>query len=459
MLLPIIRYRSEWQRTVPVLAVGAHALLNCCLQCAHVHLSNCAQASRLSCSTARMLTRSAVRMLPRSSAVRMLTRSSAVRMLTCSTVRMLNGAKAFSHQFAVRMLTRLSAVRMLTCSTVRMLICSTVRKRFLTVRICLSTVSVMCFRSLEGRLLLKLLCCLFVDSWLFVFSARQMRCPDLLNLLTCWSWVCLIRPSSLLPNVGNCASCVRNWRRCERIDLMPDKRAGSWRDMWPGRDVAAYAKSVFSTQFSVTFTFLFSQHSRFLSSKKRALATQFSFLCTCCMSTTVSGSNSLSFAIIRDKVWQRALRMTGDTDTAKSSSSSSLLFFFFFFFACFLIFLKKAFSERKDSAGDIPNEGTLQITVQSMTNATFETVGQVRRQSSPVWPPTKKCLYLYFLALLYFLQALLMAKVSYHCLKKYQRVTSLFSKTYPEPALFFCQPWGVRKPVFFLFVNFFLSDC
>ena len=28
--------------------------------------------------------------------------------------------------------------------------------------------------------------------------------------------------------------------------------------MWPGRDAAAYAKSVFSTQFSVTFTFLFS---------------------------------------------------------------------------------------------------------------------------------------------------------------------------------------------------------
>ena len=124
-------------------------------------------------SAVRMLTRSSpVRMLTRFSAVRMLTRSSAVRMLTCSTVRMLNGAKAFSHQFAVRMLTRLPAVRMLTCSTVRMLICSTVRKRFPT-------------RSLEGRLLLKLLCCLFVDSWLFDFSARQMRCPDLLNLLTC----------------------------------------------------------------------------------------------------------------------------------------------------------------------------------------------------------------------------------------------------------------------------------
>ena len=89
--------------------------------------------------------------------------------------------------------------------------------------------------------------------------------------------------------------------------------------MWPGRDVVAYAKSVFSTQFSVTFTFLFSQHSRLLSSKKRELATQFSFLC---MSTTVSGLNSWSFVIIGDQsleVLQRALRKTGDTDAAKFS--------------------------------------------------------------------------------------------------------------------------------------------
>ena len=49
----------------------------------------------------------------------------------------------------------------------------------------------LCFRSLEGRLLSKLLCCLFVDSWLLDFSACQMRCPDLLNLLTRWSRFCL----------------------------------------------------------------------------------------------------------------------------------------------------------------------------------------------------------------------------------------------------------------------------
>ena len=153
--------------------------------------------------------------------------------------------------------------------------------------------------------------------------------------------------------------------------------------MWPGRDVTAYAKSVFSTQFSVTFTFLFSQHSRLLSSKKREVATQFSFLC---MPSTVSGSNGWSFAIIGDlslEAWQRSLRMTGDTDAAKSSK----LFFpsFIFFFACFLIFLKKAFPERKIALEIVPkkDEGALQITVQSMTNATFETVDQVRKAIFP----------------------------------------------------------------------------
>ena len=175
------------------------------------------------------------------------------------------------------------------------------------------------------------------------------------------------------------------------VVLMPDKRPGSWRGMWSGRDVASYAKSVFSTQLSVTFTFLFSQHSRLLSSKNRDLATQFSFLC---MSSTVSGSNSWSFAIIGDhslEVWQSALRMTGDTDAAKSSK------IFPFFFFCLLPDISwESIFWKKDSAWKFPkkDEGTLQITVydQSMTNATFETVGHVRpgRQCSPVWPPTKK---------------------------------------------------------------------
>ena len=91
-----------------------------------------------------------------------------------------------------------------------------------------------------------------------------------------------------------------------------------------GRDVAAYAKSVFSTQFSVTFTFLFFQHSRLLSSKKkRELATQFSFLC---MSSTVSGSNSWGFAL-RMKL---AISMpTQPNLQAILPSSSSSTFFFF----------------------------------------------------------------------------------------------------------------------------------
>ena len=146
--------------------------------------------------------------------------------------------------------------------------------------------------------------------------------------------------------------------------------------MWPGRDVAANAKSVFSTQFSVTLlSFLPNIRDCFLR-KKRELATQFSFLC---MPSTVSGSNSWSFAIIGDlslEAWQRSLRMTGDTDASKSSK---LFFPSSFFFACFQIFLKKAFPERKIALEIFPkkDEGTLQITVQSMTNATFETVGQV----------------------------------------------------------------------------------
>ena len=146
--------------------------------------------------------------------------------------------------------------------------------------------------------------------------------------------------------------------------------------MWYGRYVAAFAKSVFSTQFSVTGTFFFPNIRDCFLQKKKKASTQFSFLC---MSPTVSGLSSWSFVIIGDKsfeVWQRALRMTGNTDAAKSFKLFSLFFFF-----CFLIFLKKAFSERKIALEIFPkkDEGTLQITVQSMTNATFETVGIVRK--------------------------------------------------------------------------------
>ena len=170
--------------------------------------------------------------------------------------------------------------------------------------------------------------------------------------------------------------------------------------------------------------------------KKRELATQFSFLC---MSTTVSGSNRWSFAIIGDQsleVWQHALRMTSDTDAAKSSK----LFFLLFFFACFLILLKKAFSERKKALEKFPkkDEGTLQITVQSMTNATFENRRSSKEGNLRLFDHRRKiCLYLYFLALLFFLQALLMAKVSFQLLEKIPKGDLAISKTYPEPELFF----------------------
>ena len=75
------------------------------------------------------------------------------------------------------------------CPVVRMLtlqVCACVFHQFRTthhgllvcgVRHCVSD-------RFEGRCLLKLLCCLFVDSWLLDFSACQVRCPDILNLLT-----------------------------------------------------------------------------------------------------------------------------------------------------------------------------------------------------------------------------------------------------------------------------------
>ena len=38
---------------------------------------------------------------------------------------------------------------------------------------------------------------------------------------------------------------------------MRDKRAGSWRGMWPGRGIAAYAKSVFFVAVLRHFNFPF----------------------------------------------------------------------------------------------------------------------------------------------------------------------------------------------------------
>ena len=144
-----------------------------------------------------------------------------------------------------------------------------------------------------------------------------------------------------------------------QIDLMPDKRAGSWRAWGPAEMLPRMQNQCFRRSSpSLLLSFFFFQHSRLLSSKKGELVTQFSILC---MSSTVFCLNSWSFAIIGDhslEVWQHALRMTGDTDAAKSSK-------LFFPFACFRIFLGKAFSERKIALEKFvkKDEGTLQITV------------------------------------------------------------------------------------------------
>ena len=82
--------------------------------------------------------------------------------------------------------------------------------------------------------------------------------------------------------------------------------------------------------------------------KSRELATQYSFFC---MSSTVSGSNSWSFAIIGDhslEVWQRALRMKLAIPTQPNLPSSSSLLFIF----CLLPFIVW----KKDNAGDIRKE-------------------------------------------------------------------------------------------------------
>ena len=129
------------------------------------------------------------------------------------------------------------------------------------------------------------------------------------------------------------------------------------------------------------FYFPFSQHSRLLSSKKGELATRSIFL-PLYVDHCFRFEYSWSFAISGDQsleVWQRTLRMTGD-HRRRSQIFEALLPFFFFFASC-LIFLKKAFSERKIALEIFSkkDEGTLQITVQSMTDATFESVGQVRK--------------------------------------------------------------------------------
>ena len=237
---------------------------------------------------------------------------------------------------------------------------------------------------------------------------------------------------------------------------MPDKRAGSWRGMWPGRDVAAYAKSVFSMQFSVTFTSFFPNiRDCFLrKKKKRELGTQFSFLC---MSTTVSGSNSLIFAIIGDQsleVWQREWLAIPTQPNLPSSSS--------LFFSCLLPNIsEESIFRNKDSAGDIPKERRRNQFNQWRTRL-LRPVGQVSKAIfACLTIDEKRCLYLYFLAFLYFLEALLMAKVSYHRLKKYQRVASLSLRRILNQCFFLSTLMGPQTCFLFVceHVSIRLSDC
>ena len=138
-----------------------------------------------------------------------------------------------------------------------------------------------------------------------------------------------------------------------QIDLMPDKRAGSWRGMWPGRDVAVYAKSVFSTQFSVTFTFLFANIRDCFHRKEESWPLNFpSFVCRALFPVRIVGALRSSETILL-KFGSAPCEWLAIPTQPNLPSSSSLLFFVV---ACFLIFLKKAFSERKIALEKFPKK-------------------------------------------------------------------------------------------------------
>ena len=148
--------------------------------------------------------------------------------------------------------------------------------------------------------------------------------------------------------------------------------------MWPGRDVAAYAKSVFSTQFSVTFTFLFFPTFEIaFFEKKRASHSIFLPL----YAEHCFRFEWLEFCDHRRPFFGSLAALLANDWRYRRSQIFQALLPFFYFLPCFLIFLKKAFPERKIALEIVPkkDEGALQITVQSMTNATFETVDQVRK--------------------------------------------------------------------------------
>ena len=81
----------------------------------------------------------------------------------------------------------------------------------------------LCFQSLEERLLSKLLCCLFVDSWSLNFSACQICCPDLLNLITRWLWFCLRLNQEFLIGVRQELCMKELWKSWSEIGKTVEK--------------------------------------------------------------------------------------------------------------------------------------------------------------------------------------------------------------------------------------------
>ena len=245
-------------------------------------------------------------------------------------------------------------------------------------------------------------CSRHMDNWIFL--------PSTLSLS--WLWRGALRSCLLM--ASSTGSLFREWVRSIGLNSS-SSRFHPWSLSLPFFVAvgAIFFNAPFFDAVLRDFYFPFFPTFQIAFFEKRELATHFSFLC---MSSTVCGSNSWSFAIIGEhslEVWQRALRMTDDTDAANSSK------LFFPFFACFLIFLKKAFS--KNNAFNFP----------FLHFFNFFTLFWWRRLLMIAWKNT-------------------------------QGPGDLaISKTYLEPELFFffCQPFWIRKPVFFLFVNLFRSDC
>ena len=262
------------------------------------------------------------------------------------------------------------------------------------------------------------------SAWAFVSGEETQLAP---NLPSACSNHLQNRQQASCRNHGNITvqsraqESAQHTARLQLIDLMPDKRAGSWRGMRPSRGIAVYAKSVFSTQFLRHFYFPFPPTFEIaFFEKKRASHSIFLHLYV---------KHCFRFKWVG--VWRSSATTLWKSGSApcewrsrylRSQISEALLpfLFFFFFFACFPIFLKKAFSERKITLKIFPkkDEGTLHGSIndeRDFWNRRSSKEGNLRlfghrRKKIP--------LYLYFLALLYFLHTLLMVTIANHCLKK-----------------------------------------